>query len=265
MESLTSLIASKLEGADFKGAVRLACSEASVADKNDRTLAALRQKHPPPHPQSQILPPPAESNLSPFISEAAVAQSIRSFPNGSAVGPDGLKRQHPKDMTGALVEGVGPVLLKAFTSLVNVIHQGKTPKAVRSLFFGANLTVLTKKHGGVRPIAVGRTLCRFAAKVAGTHITDAMGALLAPRQLRYGTPQGAEAAVHSLRQDAPCARVGTFCLFSLQQTFIPFLSGKHPSCRQREYSRGILWDPYFFVSPSTNMFLSLAVSCASST
>jgi len=46
MESLASLVASKLEGEDFKGAVHLACSEDSVADKNDRTLAALKTEAP---------------------------------------------------------------------------------------------------------------------------------------------------------------------------------------------------------------------------
>ena len=47
----------------------------------------------------------------------------------------------------------------------------------------------------MRPIAVGCTLRRLAAKTAGSHIMEAMGALLAPRQLGYGTPHEAEAAV----------------------------------------------------------------------
>ena len=148
MESFASLGASKLEGEDFKGAVHLACSEDSVADKNDRTLSALRQIH----PLSQIPPLPTGRNLPPSFSEATVAQAICSFPNGSARGTDGLKPQHLKDMMGASVEGGRPGLLTALTSLVNIILQGKTPKAGRSFFFEANLTALTKKNGSVRQL-----------------------------------------------------------------------------------------------------------------
>ena len=195
--SLAALVSYKLEEGDFKGAVRLACSEDSVASENGSTLDALRLKHPPPHPDT-IFPSPDESNQSPIIVEEAVALAIRSFPNGSAGGPDGLL-PHLKDLTGVSAESGGRELLSALTSLVNTILQGKIPGAVRPLFFGANLTALTKKDGGVRPIAVGCTLRRVVVKCAGRYITNAMGALLAPRQLGYGTALGCEAAVHATR------------------------------------------------------------------
>ena len=51
----------------------------------------------------------------------------------------------------------------------------------------------------MRPIAIGCTLHRLAAKLAGSCVMQSMGALLAPRQLGYGTPLGAEAAVHTAR------------------------------------------------------------------
>ena len=51
----------------------------------------------------------------------------------------------------------------------------------------------------MRPIAVGCTLRRLAAKCAGNRVMQAMGALLAPYQLGYGVPLGAEAAVHATR------------------------------------------------------------------
>ena len=47
----------------------------------------------------------------------------------------------------------------------------------------------------MRPIAVGCTLRHLAAKTAGSHIMEVMGAPLAPRQLSYGTPHGEEAAI----------------------------------------------------------------------
>ena len=57
LETLAIRVASKLEEGDFKGAVRLASSEDSVAEPNDRTLQALKEKHPAPHPNYS--PPPA--------------------------------------------------------------------------------------------------------------------------------------------------------------------------------------------------------------
>ncbi len=88
-------------------------------------------------------------------------------------------------------------MLRALTSLIDIILQGKTLRAVCPYFFSASLVALEKKDGGVRPIAVSCTLRHLAAKTAGNHIMDAMRALLAPRQLGYGTPHGAEAAVHA--------------------------------------------------------------------
>ena len=69
-----------------------------------------------------------------------------------------------------------------------------------------------EKSGGVRPIAVGCTLRRLVAKVAGFMVVEDMVALLAPRQLGYGVKCGAEAAVHAARKflsnmDPECAFV----------------------------------------------------------
>ena len=66
-------------------------------------------------------------------------------------------------------------------------------------FFGASLTALNKRDGGIRPIAVGCTLRRLVAKMASMSVKDCIGSILAPLQLGYGTPFGAEAAVHSAR------------------------------------------------------------------
>ncbi len=95
--------------------------------------------------------------------------------------------------------GGAQVLLSALTRFVTLILQGKTPLSIRPFFFGASLTALTKKEGGIRPIAVGCTLRRLFAKVAGFRVRDEMATLLAPRQLGYGVRGGAEAAVLAAR------------------------------------------------------------------
>ena len=66
-------------------------------------------------------------------------------------------------------------------------------------YFGANLTVLQKKDGGVRPVAVRCTLRHLVAKVVGCMVMDAVGEILTPRQLCVGVSGGAEAAVHAMR------------------------------------------------------------------
>ena len=52
----------------------------------------------------------------------------------------------------------------------------------------------------MRPIAVGCTLRRLVAKIAGRKVLDEMTNLLAPRQLGYGVRGSAEAAVHAARR-----------------------------------------------------------------
>ena len=88
MAYLASRVSSKLEEGDFKGAVCLACTEDTIADKSDATLEALKFKHPPPHPDSSI-PPLPEALPTITVSEEEIVGAIKSFPDGSAGGPDG--------------------------------------------------------------------------------------------------------------------------------------------------------------------------------
>ena len=139
----------KLEEGDFRGAVRLACSEDSIAASIDATFAALQLKHPPPHPDS-FIPPLPQDPVAPTLSVSVdeVAKAIRSFPNVSAGGPDGLRPQHLKDLTGPSSEGGGHALLSVLASFLSLILSGGTPLSIRPYFFGANLFALEKKDGG---------------------------------------------------------------------------------------------------------------------
>ena len=56
---------------------------------------------------------------------------------------------------------------------------------------------LSKKDGGVRQIAVGKTLCRVVAKCIGGRVIHSVGGDLAPLQLGCGVPFGCEAAAHA--------------------------------------------------------------------
>ena len=91
-------------------------------------------------------------------------------------------------------------LLVAVTDFVNFILRGNVPTTVRGTLFGANLLAITKKNGGIRPIAVGYVWRRLTAKVACSYAKDVSVSLLSPRQLGFGIPNGAETAVHAARR-----------------------------------------------------------------
>ena len=131
--------------------------------------------------------------------ESEVLQAIRSFPNGSGGGLDGLKPQHLKDLVGSRGREHESRLLKSLTHFVNLVLDGCVPQEIRSIFFGASLCALRKKDGGVRPIAIGNTLRRLISKVAVRGCAETCSNLLRPNQLGFGVRLGAEAAVHATR------------------------------------------------------------------
>ncbi len=93
----------------------------------------------------------------------------------------------------------GQRLVYHLTRFVNLCLAGRVPTAVRPVFCGASLCALSKKDGGIRPIAVGCTLRRLVAKAACRAVKPRMAALLAPVQLGFGIKHGIEAAVHAGR------------------------------------------------------------------
>ena len=98
VDTLAGRFSAKLEEGDFKGAVRLASSEDSIAVSSSETLAALREKHPLPHPNCAIPLVSTEDQPTPVqVSEDEVARAICSFPCGSAGDPDALRRSTALD------------------------------------------------------------------------------------------------------------------------------------------------------------------------
>ena len=200
LSHLAERVSAKLEEGDYTGAVRIACSEDSIAVINQETLSELKAKHPPAHPDSNFPPAPESPALLAEITEREVARAIKSFPCGSAGGPDGLRPQHLKDLTSESAERGGKELLRALSSFILLVLEGNTPLSIQPIFFGANLIALRKKGGGIRPIAVGQTLRRLVAKCGGFRVVESIGASLAPLQLGYGVPSGCEAAARAARQ-----------------------------------------------------------------
>ena len=93
-----------------------------------------------------------------------IMSAIASFKPGSAGGPDQLNPQHLKDVTALK-------LLDAMVEFLNKIFLcGKVPPDVCSVFYGANLRMLSKPDGCVRPIAVGFTLRRLIGKAVSKRL-----------------------------------------------------------------------------------------------
>ena len=79
---------------------------------------------------------------------------------------------------------------------------GELSQEINEVLYGRRLLALKKKDGGLRPIDIGYTIRRLAAKCANKYATEKLAAQLASIQLRVGIPGGAEAAVHALRRYA---------------------------------------------------------------
>ena len=89
--------------------------------------------------------------------------------------------------------------LSSLTELVNLLLAGKVDEEVNRIIYGGRLLAMSKKGGGVRPIAVGYVLRCLAAKCANSHVIEQRCRALQPRQVGVGVAGGAEAAVHARR------------------------------------------------------------------
>ena len=112
-----------------------------------------------------------------------------------------MRPQHLKDLTSVHTEHAGQRLVSQLTEFANLCFAGEVPTAIiRPVFCRASLCALTKKDGGIRPIAVGCTLRRLVAKTASRLVQETMAAKLAPIQLGFGVKQGTEAAANAARR-----------------------------------------------------------------
>lgn len=85
------------------------------------------------------------------------------------------------------------------TGFVNVLLRDECPHELRGLIFGGTLIALSKKSGGLRPIAIGYVWRRLAAKCANSYALKRLDEFFAPLQVGIATPGGGEAAVHAAR------------------------------------------------------------------
>ena len=199
--SLKTQVSAKLQMFDIKGAVRIASSSDVVLKPSAEVLAKLKLKHPSPPPGMAKPVAPNQDLECISCTREDVRSAIQSFPNGSGAGIMGLYPQHLKDLTSKELGVDGDNLLDALKDFLNlIVFSGKVPDEATSTFYGAVLMALSKSDDSVRPIAIGLTLRRLAAKVIMAKLRSKCQDLFQPIQLGVGTPRGCEIAVHALRK-----------------------------------------------------------------
>ena len=198
--TIKQLVSRKMASADIQGAVRILTSNDKLMLPSDETMTKLKTKHPETHPDSTIAPDPEDENSCFKTNKETLLKALRSFKTGVSGGPDGLTPQHLKDMCEDSLGEPATKLVDTLVDFMNlIIYPGKVPWEICHIFFGANLIALEKPDGGVRPIAMGCTPRRLAAKIIAFETRKFCEIELRPNQVGVGTPKGAEAAVHALR------------------------------------------------------------------
>ena len=117
-----------MEEGNYRGAVRLLCSEDAIAEHSNDTLETLRLKHPPCSSTMEDLDP-CNAPLRFPINTEDVKKAIMSFPNGSG---GALMASFLNILRISLVcllgMGVCSSLLKALVQLITLILEGRTPR-----------------------------------------------------------------------------------------------------------------------------------------
>ena len=124
---------------------------------------------------------------------------MKTFPPGSAGGLDSLRPQILKDLLAEIVGDAATELATVVASFMDLVLRGEVPELIRPVFFGAALTPLKKKCGGIRPIACGCVWRRLAAKIILRRISSDLAGYLAPHQLGVGVRGGSEIGAHAGR------------------------------------------------------------------
>ncbi|KAJ2939808.1 hypothetical protein O0L34_g18001 [Tuta absoluta] len=174
-------------------------SDDSIAAPGPETLASLQLKHPPPSRPLNFPQAPDRATPALSVKEDDVTLALGSFHNGSSAGLDGIRPAHLKELTSISAGDNGHRLLGCLTGLCNFLLSGRLNPEVCPYMYGANLCALSKKEGGIRPIAVGNTFRRLTAKMGCRAVKEEMAGYLQPYQLGFGTQMGCEAAIHATR------------------------------------------------------------------
>ena len=161
---------------------------------SDEALHEMLNKHPqsaPPALPSSSVPPAVK------LTESVILKGVKSFPNGSAPGPSGLRPSHLREAVGCPSPDRINQVLSSLTAFVNFLTSGQTPPPVLPFLCGANLLASPKRSGGLGPIAVGEVLRRLTSKSLAITARSAAFSSLTPCQLGVCVKGGCDAIIHA--------------------------------------------------------------------
>ena len=154
----------------------------------------MNNKHPQAPPP---VPPPGPVPSSPTLTESVILQGVKSFPNGSAPGPSGLRPSHLREAVGCPSPDCATLALSSLTHFINLLASGKLPPSILPHLCSAVLLAIRKKNGGLRPIAVGEVLRRLTSKCLVNVARQSALSTLTPLQLGVCVKGGCEAIIHA--------------------------------------------------------------------
>ena len=166
-----------------------------IAAPSPEVLASLRSKH--PAAEAPEIPAEVPAPAMTFDQEQVI-KAVHSFGRGAAGGSSHLRPEHLVDSIRCPVDGVSFHFTSALTKAVNVLAKGEAPATIAEFLAGAPLVALNKKHGGIRPIAIGEVLRRLVSKCFCAALKDRAAALFSPHQVGVGIKGGCEAAIRAV-------------------------------------------------------------------
>ena len=182
-----------VQDGQYNKAIKTLSSD-GLATPSAEVMQEMLAKHPQTTPPAL---PPGPVPPSATVTESTVQKAVRSFPNGSAPGPSGLRPSHLREAVGCPSPDQANLVLASLTKFVNSLAAGRAPPPIIPHFCGATLLACKKRSGGHRPIAVGEVLRRLVSKCLAILVRSPTISLLSPLQLGVSVRGGCEAIVHA--------------------------------------------------------------------
>ncbi|CAI7887436.1 unnamed protein product [Closterium sp. NIES-54] len=190
-------LCSRAEGLVKWGNLRKALAALQPSPAAPATTATLQQLE-SKHPQPQIdLPDWVHSYTTPTQFSCTAenfSNVLGDCPSGVGAGPSGSTFEHYRDPALSNIEVLGH-LHSAVTHLLSTNLSAE----VAALLSPSRLIAFAKPGGGVRPIAIGESLLRLAAKVALSELQGETRRFFLPQQFGVAVPGGAEFVIHAVR------------------------------------------------------------------
>ncbi|XP_062510283.1 uncharacterized protein LOC134186046 [Corticium candelabrum] len=179
----------------YGDAMRLLSSSGCAPHDDLSAVSELQERHPYHSLPVWITEIPAPL----VVTSSSVLEALRGFPKASSPGGAKLRCQHLLDVIEGSTTSSAQDCLANLTDLVCFLLSGQAHPSIAPWLTSAPLTVLYKKQGGIRPIAVGVVLRRLTSRLCCSAVRQNCPDVFLPTgQIGVGICGGLEAAVHSL-------------------------------------------------------------------